>query len=154
MTMTEIAGAFSSNSPAAVKTLIEYLRSTQQADPAAPLPANITEWNIWDELELLALWYTPQEKRNWTPRRPLQDWLKVYAQNKAETAVILVSLISDLDIPSETAIPLDFYIPTAEIREWTYRALLDVRQYTGNMEYMPDLPPTARAQFQEWDEKK
>ena len=150
MTMTEIAGAFSQKSPAASKVLVEYLRATEQADPAAPLPENISEWQVWDELELLAFWYTPERK--WEPRTPLKKWLDTHAQNAADTAVILVSLISDMNIPSESAIPLDFFIPTAEIREWTYRALLDVREHTGNAEYMPDLPPTVRAQFQEWDQ--
>ena len=152
MTMTEIAGAFSANSPAASKVLVEYLRATEQADPAAPLPENVTEWGLWDELELLATWYTG-DRRKWTPRRPLQDWLKTHGNNKAESAVILCALISDLNIPGETAIPLDFYTPTEQIRQWTYNALQDVRQFTGNMEYLPDLPPTVKTQFQEWDQK-
>ena len=153
MTMTEIAGAFSMNSPAASKNLAEYIRETEQGDPAAPLPENISEWQIWDELELLATWYTG-DGRKWEPRTPLKKWLDTHAQNKAETAVILVSLINDLNIPSEAAIPLDFYIPTTEIREWTYNALQDVRTYTGNAEYTPDLPPVVKAQFQEWDTQK
>ena len=152
MTITDIVGAFSANSPAAIKNLAQYLRETEQADPAAPLPENVTEWGLWDELELLAMWYTG-EGRAWEPRRPLKAWAKVHGTSKTERAVILVTLVLDLNIPSETAIPLDFYVPTEQIRQWTYNALQDVRAYTGNMEYLPDLPPTVKNLFQEWDQK-
>ena len=151
MTLHEIAGAFSTNSPDSVKNLCAYLRESEQGDPAAPLPENISEWQIWDEIELLAFQYT--EERKWEPRKPMKDWLKKHWHTQGDTAAIILALVSDLNVPSETAIPLDFYIPTAEIREWTYRALHDFRITAGYMDFMPDLPPTVRAQFQEWDQK-